>query len=229
LNVLGQQLVGEVACFMPRTIDPDVALHRAGAAVVEALRWLGEAADALDADRCRELVHLGQFGREGAVSGFFAGPPRVLAFRLPGVLPRYRIFRSPEAATHYRVLRMSAQVALRRALERGFCSGAVPRGLKPFGPGSLLFVEYTVSPEGGPLDADNVWVKVISDSLQALGYVPDDRCLNLYVGRRSPAAGEAGAVVALVDPPGDGDPLAPVRRWVGLALSADKSSHNGSR
>lgn len=188
--------------------------------MVEALRWLGEAADALDAERSRALVCLQEFGCRGAASGFFAGPPRVLAFRLPGVLPRYRIFRSPESGAQYRRLRASAQVALREALERGWRSGAVPRGVEPFGPGSLLFVEYGVSAEGGPLDVDNVWVKVLSDSLLSLGLVPDDRYLSLYVSHRVVGVGEARTVVALVDLRGREDLLAPLCRSVELALGS---------
>lgn len=209
---------------MSRRVDPDVALHRAGAAAVEALRWLGEAADALDADRCRELLCLGEFGCRGAVSGFFAGPPRVLAFRLPGVVPRYRIFRAPEAATQYRRLRAAAQVALKGALDRGFASGAVPRGVEEFGPGSLLFVEYGVSPEGGPLDVDNVWIKVISDSFQALRLVPDDRYLEMYVGHRAVGVGGSYTVAALVGVGAQEESPSSLRRLVALALSSHKSS-----
>lgn len=213
---------------MGRRVDPGASLHAAGSHIVQALRWLAEAADALDAERCRDLLYLAEFGARDARAGYYAGPPRVLALWVPGVVPRYRIFRSPEAPTQYRRLRASAEAALRGALEQGWQSGTVPRGIAPFASGSVLWVDYGFSPEGGPLDVDNVWVKVISDSLQSIGIVEDDRFLVLAVTHRTVSPAEAYTAAALLDFRELEDPFASFRRLRDLALSSHSSTHSSS-
>lgn len=200
-----------------RRADPVAALHEAGSRIVGALTELGRVADVLDADSCRELLFLAEFDVPGAKVGYTAGPPRALSFSLPVLVPRFRLFRSPEAPTQYRKMRAALEAAMRGALDAARGRGRLPRSLEPFGPGAVLWLEYGHSPEGGPFDVDNVWIKAVCDGLQAMGVVEDDRCLSLVLTHRPVSAGETFTAVTLVDFQGFPDPFEFLSRARSLA------------